>query len=288
MIDPYVLLTPILMLGVLALIRFVGCNWWFDIEETQLVEEEVEGLLAKAGDSYVLLTWGYTTGMATKFVVHYGPDSGGPYSTMDVLPSGSYEHSKFVPSLSNGTTYYFKVQVVTANNSSDINQAVEVSAQPHVTDFLTVTSPGANRQDFDGWVGMAILVRAEPIIVTQLGRWAVITNASAHDVRIVEASSNQTVAMVTVPPGTAGGFTFVQLSARAELLPGGLYYVVSQESAGGDPFLNYPTLVEPLGQAMNMNVAKVLASVYSNMTTPDNFILNGNQNETYGPLNFRY
>ncbi len=38
MIDPFVLLTPVLLLAVIALLRFVGCNEVFGIDETVLAE----------------------------------------------------------------------------------------------------------------------------------------------------------------------------------------------------------------------------------------------------------
>ncbi len=38
MIDPFVLLTPVLLLAVIALVRFVGCNEVFGIEETVAVQ----------------------------------------------------------------------------------------------------------------------------------------------------------------------------------------------------------------------------------------------------------
>ena len=287
MIDSYVLLTPILMLGVLALIRFVGCNWWYNIRETDLKGEQVEGLVAKAGDSYVELTWGYT-GTATKFILNYGQNEGGPYFNRDVFPSGDYEYAEIVSPLDNGVTHYFKVQVVTASATSSLDTAVEVSAQPTVNDFLTLTAPGAGRNDFDGWVGMAILVKSEKTIVTQLGRWAASVNAAPHEVRIYDAAEQETIVTVVVPPGTPGGFSFVPLPSHTTLSPNGLYYIVSHESSGGDPFLNYPTGIQPIGEAMDTNVARVLAAVYSGAQTPDDFLLYGYPNETYGPSNFRY
>ena len=36
MIDPYVILTPVLLLAVVALLQFVGCNWVFGLDETTL------------------------------------------------------------------------------------------------------------------------------------------------------------------------------------------------------------------------------------------------------------
>jgi hypothetical protein len=41
MTDPYLLLTPVLALAVLALARFVGCHWVFDLEEVPPVPDEV-------------------------------------------------------------------------------------------------------------------------------------------------------------------------------------------------------------------------------------------------------
>src|SRR5258708_16715591 len=37
MMDAFVILTPILLLGVIALLGFVGCNWAFGISQTGLL-----------------------------------------------------------------------------------------------------------------------------------------------------------------------------------------------------------------------------------------------------------
>jgi hypothetical protein len=41
MTDPYLLLTPVLALAVLALARFVGCDLVFDLEEVPPVAAEL-------------------------------------------------------------------------------------------------------------------------------------------------------------------------------------------------------------------------------------------------------
>ena len=291
MIDPFVLLTPILLLGVMALIRFVGCNWWFEIEETELIKEQVQELVATAGDEYVRLTWGYgTTRPATKFAVYTADQQGGAYSFVkDVTPSGSYDQTTFVEPVTNGTTYWFKVEVFyTDGDRSPLDEAPEVSATPQMREFLTVLTPGPTRNNFDGWVGMAILLKTEPILVTQLGRRTVAGNTATHVVRIYDPANDITLGMVTVPPNTSEPFSWVKLTPRVTLLPGALYYIVSQEVATGDEFLDYPTIVEPVGASMSMNVAKVLSGAFSADMTPDDFQFYGSDNEVYGPLNFRY
>ncbi len=51
MTDPYLLLTPLLALAVLALARFVGCDWFFGLERVPPEPEEVPFI-----DSFVLGT----------------------------------------------------------------------------------------------------------------------------------------------------------------------------------------------------------------------------------------
>ena len=117
MSDPYLLLTPILMLGVLALVRFIGCNQIFGLDETVLIADPPDSVTAVAGDGRVDLSWFYQTGRATAFTVLYGTNMGGPYpATLSVPPASGSQHGASVAPLLNGTTYYFIVTVTTSDS----------------------------------------------------------------------------------------------------------------------------------------------------------------------------
>ena len=185
----------------------------------------------------------------------------------------------------------FKVRAFTADSSSLLDACEEASATPGVTVFLAEKALGSERNNFDGWAGMVIQVRSNPITITQLGRWSVLGNAMTHVVKIVDPGQNNAeVGSATVPVGPPGAFSFasVSTSPAPTLLANRLYYIVSFESSGGDRFHDFPTAVEPIGEPMNLHVANVVAGVYSSLAMPNDFTLIGMKNQTYGPLNFRY
>ena len=295
MIDPYVLLTPILMLAVLALVRFVGCDRVFGIIEVPPTVPDPESpptvLEATPADQRVDLTWDYPTGKATNFQIWYGEQMGGPYPTgpRDAAPSATTKHGAPVSPLTNGTTYYFKVMAFTAQGSSVLEECNEASATPGVTNFLVEKVLGAPRNNFDGWVGMAIQVRSNPVTVTQLGRWTTFGSSMSHTVRIVDPGQGNTdIGSVDVPLGPPDAFSFAPLPTPVTLLANRLYYIVSREIDGGDNFRDQPTVVEPTGESTNTHVATVEFAVFSFAAAPNTFSPVGTQNQVYGPLNFRY
>src|SRR5688572_8341139 len=77
MIDSFVLLAPLYLLGIIALLGFVGCNQVYDLEETQPIAkpDPPTNLVATAGDAEVLLTWDPIDGV-TEFHVFRGEMSG--------------------------------------------------------------------------------------------------------------------------------------------------------------------------------------------------------------------
>jgi hypothetical protein len=290
MIDPFVLLTPILMLGVLALVRFVGCNQIFGLDPTAGRPAPPTNLVAIPGDARVDLRWDYENGDATDFQIWYHEDMGGPYQLYPnpqiviQVSQGAQHGSAPVANLLNGTKYFFNVTATIASSHSSLTDSHEVSAIPGVTDFLTPNVLGGLRTDFTGWVGMAIQVASSAVTVTQLGRIVATANAQPHVVKILDLTQNNleiASAIVSLPGGPVGTFTYQPLAQPVTLEPFKLYYILTHEVVGGD-FFHDASSVTPTG------VAAILSAVFNDDATPTVFTTLGTANVSYGVVNFRY
>ncbi|MBV8732281.1 MAG: immunoglobulin domain-containing protein, partial [Acidobacteriia bacterium] len=113
-----------------------------------------------------------------------------------------------------------------------------VTPAPSGTPLVTSLSLGTARNDYSGWVGMTLRIGASPLPVNALGRIVAPGNKASHLVKIVDAASGLDIpgASVSVLSGTTavGSFAYATLPAPVTLNANGLYYVLSQETAGGD------------------------------------------------------
>jgi len=284
--DSYLLLTPLLVLGVLALIRFIGCNWFFGLDETILGLPGPGVIQIVPGDLSVTLNWDYDPGDAVSFTVIYGTVMGGPYPDEVMLLSGSsFQHSVTVNGLVNGTQYFFVITSETSSSDVGIFDSAEVSGTPGITSFIVTTALGQARNDFAGLLGMAIAVGPADLIVTQLGRIVGPANVQSHVLSIVEAGpGGATIASVTIqmPAGLVGDYAFVVLPQPVTLLALRQYFIVSREAAGGDIWHDLPTNV-----VTTTNVASITSGV-SNEDAVPGFLLSGGPGQLYVPVNFRY
>jgi hypothetical protein len=99
-----------------------------------------------------------------------------------------------------------------------------------------------------GWFGFAFTVLKPSLAVSHLARFAVTNSTRTHLMRLVMVGPNTTgsktvmVANATVDMGAAHkeldalGFVYSQLSPAVELVANQQYYLVAEETAGGDPF----------------------------------------------------
>src|SRR5262249_18484274 len=115
------------------------------------------------------------------------------------------------------------------------------------TAFVTSKSLGTVRNDFAGWVGMKITVGTTPLTVTDLGRIRVNGNSGTHLVKLVQASDGMDVpngsVSVATTTGTAGQFQYGTLASAVTLAANTSYYLVSQESSGGDQWYDFNTVL---------------------------------------------
>jgi len=161
--------------------------------------------------------------VSTQFTLNDAPVS----SPLDTAPlvNGMYT-LKAKATDSNGVTGTSDPVQITVNNAGS------------TTNPLLVGTPASSlRNDYTGFVGMKFTVGAAPIKVNQLGRWVAETTASAHTVKLLDGiSGNDLVGgSTTIASGTvAGGFVYAQLQSPITLQANHPYFLVTQETSGGD------------------------------------------------------
>src|SRR5260221_10060116 len=199
MTDYYLLLTPILMLGVVALLGFVGCAGIVGIEDWEPQGESPGGndvlpgptnLLAAAGDTVVNLSWdAYTS--AEEYHVKRGNTSGQYDSMFPVgVQSPTYDDTLVV----NDKTYYYVVSaIVSSIESLDSEETAPVTpTAPTIQSgyFVTKYTLGTLSNSFDGWAGMEILVDASSLVVSKVGRVFAANNVQQHAIKIIDKGAN--------------------------------------------------------------------------------------------------
>ncbi len=130
---------------------------------------------------------------------------------------------------------------------------------PSTTGYVTGQVLGSLRNDYSGYLGMQIVVGANPITVTALGRMMAEGNRGTHTLKLVNASNGTDVAGGSVTVGMSGGavgrFWYGSLSSPVTLAAGATYYVLSQETAGGDNWYGWDTKVSTTRVAADNAVA---------------------------------
>lgn len=157
MIDLFVVLTPILLLGVIALLGFVGCDRVLGL--TWIPPVAPTNLRATPGNAQVTLEW--DSGGAYHFRVSGGTTPGGPYT-----PAGDTDNRFFIDHpLPNGTTFYYIVQAFDSEGTG--GNSNEASATPFATPFEIGDPPGSQRATTAGNVDEPYRELDFPTAVTQ-------------------------------------------------------------------------------------------------------------------------
>ena len=105
------------------------------------------GLTATAGNAQVSLSWNASSG-ATSYHVKRGTTSGGPYTQIGAPASTSYSDT----TVTNGTTYYYKVAAVDASGTSPLSSEVSATPEPPTTVAPTgLTATAGNASVTLGW-----------------------------------------------------------------------------------------------------------------------------------------
>jgi hypothetical protein len=163
-------------------------------------------------------------------------------------------------------------------NSAAIN--VNVAGGGASTAFVTSYVQSTARNDFDGWLGLGFTVGPAPITVTQLGRLWLSGNSQTHTLKLISSITGANVSVsISMTGGSAGQFVYGTLSSAVTLSANTRYYLVSQETAGGDQWGHDNTTVTTASNATCDG--PVLSDPYGGWT------LRLVPNTTFGPLNFR-
>ena len=271
-------------------------------------DTDTRGLQQIAGTHRTLSTWwdGNTQGLGsivldinltdglTHQVALYSVNfySGAPYYqnrnetvTVKDAATGLVLDSRVIPIGSvfdNGVYVGFNVSghvrfEVTSTDGSQVVHGLFFDAYvPHLV--ASVSSLGTLHNDYTGYVGMKFTTGANTVPVTQLGRWVVSGNSQSHPIKLVNASTGALVAITVVNTAgaTPGAFAYGRLSSPVTLAANTAYYLVSQETSGGDRWYDYASTVASTGL-----VASIDSGVWWNGTS---WNLAGGTNHTYVPV----
>lgn len=275
MTDYYLLLTPILMLAIVALFAFVGC-----VHSSFHLLPPMTGLAATPGDMRVDLSWDPYPN-ATTYKLRR--DFGGTYEIRVIDPS---ETTYTDHNVTNGLTYGYTVfAIVSSNEVTEPSDYVYATPMvPEMGSFFFVKSRmlGSYSSSPKEWTGMEIHIGDKSLSVSKLGRIFGTGNVQQHAVRIINKGTNVvlTTALIDTIGGTNGAFQYADVSPPVTLLPYGYYYIVGREIPGGDYSYQDDSTIEPTGNAT------VISAVSGDGVNP--YEAGAPGNHCFGPLDFYY
>ncbi|MDD5262304.1 MAG: family 16 glycosylhydrolase [Methylacidiphilales bacterium] len=99
------------------------------------------------------------------------------------------------------------------------------------------TSDVGTRNNWSGWVGFKFTTGANAVVINSVGRWVISGNSQSHVVKLVDASNGVDVPNGSATVNTSGqpvGFVYANLTTAVTLSANHSYYLMSQETNGGD------------------------------------------------------
>lgn len=203
----------------------------------------------------------------------------GAGSFTNIAGANSSSYTTPATALADGGTQ-FRV-VVTNGQGSATSNAAGLAVLPPGTAYITSVALGPQRNDFSGFVGMKITTGANGLLVSSLGRIVGPGNTQAHTVKIVDAATGNDLGSVSVATagGTTGTFAYSNLATPVTLNPNASYFILSQETIGGDQWYDNLTTVQTTADA------SAVASVYGTVSP---FSALPMANRVYVPVNFKY
>jgi len=296
MIDPFVLLAPILLLGVIALVGFVGCAQVIGVDDWDPRESPTPlpaptNVHATSGDSVVTLFWDPYPNAILYEIDRKESPQGIPPASYDLLDNVSPAELTTINgflayedhTVMNGLTYHYVIRATTSDGTTDFSPDIEATPSSPFSPFVTSFTAGTIVTPGTGWNGMAIQIGMVGITVQKLGRSSELGMSNTHQLRLVDGATNADIGTTTVDmqSETLEKFAYGSLQpGGVKLEPGGLYYVLSEEMDGGDQIYDQDTIVTVRDEAT------VPSAVYS--TAPSLFVQVNSEGHAYGPVNIQY
>jgi hypothetical protein len=177
------------------------------------------------------------------------------------------------------TTPYIKI-----NSREAATNKPELVLVTSETAFVTGKTTGTLRNNLTAFAGMKFTTGSMPVTVTSLGRIFVTGNSGTHAVKLVKASDGTDVAggsisLVMSAGSATNGFKYAPLAAPLTLAANTSYYLVSQETSGGDQWYDSNTTLT------TSPVAVVNSAVSRPSTT---WVVAGAANNSFVPVDFKY
>ena len=191
--------------------------------------------------------------------------------------------TNWVAALNGGVYGTAAPYTTTANSAGHMYGPVDLVYSVPPTNYIISSNLGTLRNNFTGWVGMAITIRGAPLSVSQLGRMVAPGNSATHVVKLVSASGTDIAGgsvTVTTSGATVGSFTYAPLSAPVPLSPNTTYYLLSQETSGTDLWYDLDTTLQ------TVNVASDVSAIYGSGSPYT--AVGGSAGHSYGPLDFQF
>jgi hypothetical protein len=299
MFDPFLLLTPILVLLVFGLVRFIGCDVFFSLDHVDSPPPVVEDLTFVYGDETVTLSWAASEG-ATRYQIKFRDSA-----TSSFTDGPSVTETSVSVMLAYGVTRHYVVHAVRGNASAQAsNEVTAIGSRA----FIAFVQPfGTVRNFFSGWLGIRVAVGAAPITLVAMGRVRHLINpppaaptplAQGHGMKLVlpgptlaDPATDVAGANVVVAPQQgveAGDFVYETLTTPQVLNANTTYYVVCHELARSadptaDEWHDFDTTV------FTQPEAAVTEAVFApDATSAIYSVSTGGPGHAYVPVNFLY
>jgi len=266
---------------------------------------------APAGTQYVWTNWSdngalshivapsaaitFTADFATQYLLSAGVSGSGgvvtlnPTSTSGYYNSGTNVQLTAVPNTgctftnwSGSVSGSFSPLTITMTAAQSVTASFQCGAP--TTSFLTgyALNQPVVRNDFTGWVGMALTTASNSLSVASLGRACLAGNSGTHSVKLVSAAGTDVAGgsvSVNMAGCVAGQFMYTSLASPVTLQANTTYYLASQELLGADQWYDH-------GAVSSTTAAAVTNAIYS----PDSatWIAAGGTATSYVPPNMLY
>ncbi|MEO8577591.1 MAG: hypothetical protein ABI556_12855 [Gemmatimonadales bacterium] len=277
MIDFFVLLTPIIMIVVVSLVVFVGCDVAFGLKRVPIPF----GLAAKTRSQRVDLTWiGINQAKKYKLWRHQG------VAVPELLETVLHPQTFFVDTkdLVDGMEYLYQISMIDGDGDES-GKSDPVNATPNPVNFIQMLTLTTARNNFTGFVGMGLQVGADDLDIVEIGRPFGVGNMQTHKIKIIDAAAanaelGSVMVDTTKPPRSVGQFQYLPLAQKVTLAAGGTYYILSEETSGGDDFYRHDATV-----GLATNVATVLGAYFEQ---PPGTFTQDMQAPMIYPVDFKY